>query len=418
MSETFQVLFVLPAGDAAFPFSTADGAVLASYAPASGSGTYHAKLFDNGEQFGNSAPIGPLQPAVTNGVTFPAFVVPGGVYTLQVFADGDDSTVLAETPVSAFIAANTVTVTGLAGFVAKLPNVWTAQNPLAAGGWAFGLANVPSSGATVYAGLFNVTTSAYAGGLVALTGVAGLLPDFTSAAAAGGTFAIKLCADSAGADVLATGASVTAGASGAAPSVVQVASVNGEATAGSIALPNPATAGNTVLLLATSFEMTAPLMAAPSGFTTITQTTNSQSSVAFAVFSGPASALTNGTTVAYAEPENTGKGAVYLVETTAASYALTTATQTTDNTPSYECTIDGATTTTLNIGLQILYVPANSGPTSVPSPAAILAENGGEAQGDGASLLWTNTTATAATFTRAGGVNISGVAAIGILGTA
>ena len=54
---------------------------------------------------------------------------------------------------------------------------------------------------------------------------------------------------------------------------------------------------------------------------------------------------------------------------------------------------------TLNIGLQILYVPANSGPTSVPSPAAILAENGGEAQGDGASLLWTNTTAAAATFT-------------------
>ena len=105
-------------------------------------------------------------------------------------------------------------------------------------------------------------------------------------------------------------------------------------------------------------------------------------------------------------------------KTTAASYALTTATQTTDNTPTYECTIDGATAATLNIGLQILYVPANSGPTSVPTPAAILAENGGEAQGDGASLLWTNTTAAAATFTRAGGVNISGVAAIGILGTA
>ena len=173
-----------------------------------------------------------------------------------------------------------------------------------------------------------------------------------------------------------------------------------------------------MLLLATSFELTAPLMAAPSGFTTITQTTNSQSSVAFAVFSGPASALTNGTTVAYAEPENTGLGAVYLVETTAASYALTTATQTTDNTPSYECTIDGATAATLNIALQILYVPANSGPTSVPSPAAILAENGGEAQGDGASLLWTNTAAAAATFTRAGGVNIGGVSAIGILGRA
>ena len=186
-----------------------------------------------------------------------------------------------------------------------------------------------AAAAAVYAGLFDVAANAYAGDLVALSGVAGLLPDFTAAAAAGGTFAIRLCADSAGADVLATGASVTVGASGAAPSVVQVASVNGEAMAGSIALPNPATAGNTVLLLATSFELTAPLMAAPSGFTTITQTTNSQSSVAFAVFSGPASALTNGTTVAYAEPENTGLGAVYLVETTAASYALTTATQTT-----------------------------------------------------------------------------------------
>ena len=99
---------------------------------------------------------------------------------MQVFADGDDSTVIAETPVSAFIATNTVTVTGLAGFVAQVPNVWTAQAPLAAGGWAFGLANVPSGGAAVYAGLFDVTANAYAGELVALSGVAGLLPDFTA----------------------------------------------------------------------------------------------------------------------------------------------------------------------------------------------------------------------------------------------
>ncbi len=65
-------------------------------------------------------------------------------------------------------------------------------------GGTFALQN----GTSAYLGLFNVSTGAYQGSLVAVSGASGSLPSFTPSAQ--DTFAYKLTSDSAGANVLFT----------------------------------------------------------------------------------------------------------------------------------------------------------------------------------------------------------------------
>ena len=100
------------------------------------------------------------------------------------------------------------------GTLSGVPTSGTAGTALAAGG-TFSLANAPNSGTTAYVGLFNVTAGAYQGALQAVTGTSGSLPTLTPAGAA--TYAVRLCADSAGATVLATSPNIAVGAAAAAP---------------------------------------------------------------------------------------------------------------------------------------------------------------------------------------------------------
>ncbi len=95
------------------------------------------------------------------------------------------------------------------GTLSGAPTAGTAGTTFAPGG-TFSLLNASSSGTTAYIGLFNVTAGVYQGALLAVTGTSGALPNLTPAAAA--TYAIKLCADAAGATVLATSPNITVSA--------------------------------------------------------------------------------------------------------------------------------------------------------------------------------------------------------------
>ncbi len=103
------------------------------------------------------------------------------------------------------------------GTLSGVPTAGTAGTALATSG-TFSLTNAPSSGTTAYVGLFNVTAGAYQGALQAVTGSSGGLPTLTPASAAGAaTYAVRLCADSAGATVLAISPNIAVVVAAAAP---------------------------------------------------------------------------------------------------------------------------------------------------------------------------------------------------------
>ncbi len=149
-------------------------------------------------------------------VSFP-YIGPG-TYTLRIYTHADvlvsesapfavPAVPGATTPVPTPTPSETGTLSGL-------PTSGTAGTALAASG-TFSLANAPNSGTTAYVGLFNVTAGAYQGALQAITGTSGSLPTLTPATAA--TYAVRLCADSAGATVLATSPNIAVAAAAAAP---------------------------------------------------------------------------------------------------------------------------------------------------------------------------------------------------------
>ncbi len=103
------------------------------------------------------------------------------------------------------------------GTLSGVPTAGTAGTALATSG-TFSLTNAPSSGTTAYVGLFNVTAGAYQGALQAVTGSSGGLPTLTPASAAGAaTYAVRLCADSAGATVLAISPNIAVSAAAVTP---------------------------------------------------------------------------------------------------------------------------------------------------------------------------------------------------------
>jgi hypothetical protein len=118
--------------------------------------------------------------------------------------------ILAGNPTPAPASTETGTLSGV-------PTAGTAGTALATSG-TFSLTNAPGSGTTAYVGLFNVSAGAYQGALQAVTGSSGSLPTLTPASAAGAaTYAVRLCADSAGATVLATSPNIAVAVAAAAP---------------------------------------------------------------------------------------------------------------------------------------------------------------------------------------------------------
>jgi len=133
-----------------------------------------------------------------------------GAGTPSAVASGTTAAAATPAPTPAPAPAETGTLSGV-------PTSGTAGTALAAGG-TFSLANAPNSGTTAYVGLLNVTAGAYQGALQAVTGSSGSLPTLTPASAAGAaTYAVRLCADSAGATVLATSPNIAVAAAAAAP---------------------------------------------------------------------------------------------------------------------------------------------------------------------------------------------------------
>ena len=127
-----------------------------------------------------------------------------------------------------------------AGTLSGVPTAGTAGTTFALGG-TFSLVNAPSSGTTAYIGLFNVTAGAYQGTLFAVTGTSGSLPNLTPAAVA--TYAIKLCADAAGATVLATSPNITVSAAVVTPppTVINAASLASDGVTLTLTLSQAAT---------------------------------------------------------------------------------------------------------------------------------------------------------------------------------
>ncbi len=149
--------------------------------------------------------------------------------TYQAKAAGTSTPTPSPTPTPAPAPAPAPTETGA---LSGVPTAGTAGTALATSG-TFSLTNAPSSGTTAYVGLFNVTAGAYQGALQAVTGSSGSLPTLTPASAAGAaTYAVRLCADSAGATVLATSPNIAVSA--AAPAPGQVTGLTLSATSSSI----------------------------------------------------------------------------------------------------------------------------------------------------------------------------------------
>ncbi len=151
--------------------------------------------------------------------------LPGpGTYTLRAYSAATGGTLLYES--ASFVVPGSGAE---AGTLSGVPTTGTAGAALASGG-AYTLQNATNA----YIGLWDLTTGAYQGALVAVSGASGSVPSFTPAAA--GSYQVQLCADSAGAAVLATSATITVGA----------AQQGGSASASFSSVPSTGTAGQAI----------------------------------------------------------------------------------------------------------------------------------------------------------------------------
>ena len=175
---------------------------------------YQAAFFSGGVQVGDRFPF-----TASNGNFYTLLGVPApGTYTVRVFSE-DGLTLVSETAPFTVPAAPGASTPAPAttGTLSGVPTSGTAGTALATGG-TFSLTNAPSSGITAYVGLLNMATSAYQGVFQAVAGSSGSLPALTPASA--GTYAVRLCADSAGATVLATSPIIAVAAGLTAPNAV------------------------------------------------------------------------------------------------------------------------------------------------------------------------------------------------------
>ena len=129
-----------------------------------------------------------------------------GIYTIRVYDAQTGGNLLAQgSPVTVTAPAQQAETGSMSG----VPTSGSAGVALTGGTYTL------QNGTGAYVGLFNVSTGAYQGSLVAVSGASGNLPSFTPSVA--DTYAYKLTSDSAGASVLATSPNITVGA---APNVV------------------------------------------------------------------------------------------------------------------------------------------------------------------------------------------------------
>jgi len=180
---------------------------------------YVAAFYSGGVQVGDRVTVNASDNTFYTNLGVPA----PGTYTVRLFSE-DGLTLVSET--APFTVPGTVAATPAptpasapteTGTLSSVPTAGMAGTALATSS-TFNLTNAPSSGTTAYVGLFNVTAGAYQGALQAVTGSSGSLPTLTPASAAGAaTYAVRLCADSAGATVLATSPNIAVAAAAAAP---------------------------------------------------------------------------------------------------------------------------------------------------------------------------------------------------------
>ncbi len=165
-----------------------------TYTASNVSTPYYTTQLGSGAESGRAALSGGTVPSFTPGAA--------GTLTLRMYDAAGGGNLVTYVSFTVSAAAETGSMSGV-------PTSGSATVPLTGGTYTL------QNGSSAYVGLYNVTTSAYQGSLVAVSGASGNLPSFTPTVA--DTYAYQLTSDSAGANVLAISPNITVGA---APDVV------------------------------------------------------------------------------------------------------------------------------------------------------------------------------------------------------